>query len=123
MPLVTATLALQPSPEVTARTVRALTELTVEVLRKELERTTVMVRYVPPEQWARGSVTGSRRFVVEAKITTGTNSADEKAAYIREVQSAFECILGKGTAGYVIVDEITADSWGHAGETQAARAL
>lgn len=121
MPLVTATLALQPSRDVTARIVRALTELTVQVLRKEPERTTVVVRYVPAEQWVRGGVAGERRFVVEAKVTTATNSPDEKARYIREVQLSFEAILGDGTAGYVIVDEIGADSWGHGGETQAAR--
>lgn len=125
MPLVTATLALPPTPEVTRRSVEALTALTVEALGKEFDRTTVVVHYVPPGDWARGGVacerSGVHRFVVEATITAGTNTRDEKARYVREVQSAFEAILGNGAAGYVVVREIGADAWGHGGETQEAR--
>ena len=56
MPRINATFALPPSPEITRRTVQALTALTVQALGNELERTTVIVRYVPPGQWARGGV-------------------------------------------------------------------
>src|SRR5262245_60092230 len=110
MPLVTTTLAVLPSPEITRRAVQSLTDLTVDVLGKERERTTVVVRYVPPAQWARGGVqsdlAGVRRFVVEATITAGTNIPADKARYIREVQRAFVQILGDDAAGHVIVHEI-----------------
>lgn len=125
MPLVNATFALPPSPEITRRAVQALTALTVEALGKELERTSVIVRYVPPGQWARGGVQsdlgGARRFVVEAHITAGTNSREEKSAFIREAHAQLAAILGEGAAGYVIVREIDADSWGYGGQTQTAR--
>jgi 4-oxalocrotonate tautomerase len=115
MPLINATFALPPSPEITRRTVRALTALTVEALGKELERTTVIVRYVPPGQWARGGVQsdlgGARHFVVEAHISAGTNSREEKAQFIRQTHAELETILGEDAAGYVIVREIDADSW------------
>jgi phenylpyruvate tautomerase PptA (4-oxalocrotonate tautomerase family) len=54
MPYVSATLYAPPCAELTARIIAALTDLTVEVLRKERARTTVVVQYVPGGQWARG---------------------------------------------------------------------
>ena len=80
MPFVSAKLCAKPSPALTGRVALALTDLTVEVLGKERARTTVVVQYVPEEQWALG-----------------------------------------GASGYVAVDEISADSWGYAGETQEVR--
>ena len=56
MPFVSATLAVTPSDELTARAIAALTDLTVEILGKERARTTVVVQYVPAGQWARGGV-------------------------------------------------------------------
>jgi len=119
MPFVSATLCAEPSPELTARAVVALTNLTVDVLGKELARTTVIVQYVPASRWARGALP-ARGFFVEVRITSGTNSAADKARYVREVNQALKSLLD-GSAGYVAVSEIPPDSWGHDGETQDAR--
>ena len=121
MPYIGLTVAAEPSAELTQRTVEALTDLTVTLLRKERSVTTVVVQYVSPATWARGGVTGSRRFFVDAKITAGTNSRQEKARYIREVHQGLARVLGEPAAGYVAVTEIPADSWGHGGETQEIR--
>jgi len=120
MPFVNATLCAKPSPALTGRVALALTDLTVKVLGKERARTTVVVQYVPEEQWALGGALLSRGFYVEVKITSSTNSRDDKARYVREVNRALQALLG-GAAGYVVVDEIAPDSWGHGGETQEAR--
>jgi len=120
MPFVSATLCAEPSPGLTARAVLALTDLTVKVLGKERERTTVVVQYVPEAQWALGGVLLARGFYVEVKITSCKNSRDDKARYVREVNRALQALLG-GASGYVAVDEIAADSWGYAGETQEVR--
>jgi len=120
MPFVSARLCAEPSAELTASAVAALTDLTVEVLGKERARTTVVVQYVTPAQWALGGALPARGFYVEVKITSRTNSREEKARYVGEVNRALQSLLG-GAAGYVAVDEIAPDSWGHAGETQEVR--
>jgi len=117
MPFVDARLAADPSAEITSRTIQALTDLTVRVLGKERPRTTVAVGFLPRSQWRRGGSPGG--FFVEARITDGTNSSSEKARYVREVHDAMAAILG--VSGYVAVNELDADSWGHGGETQAVR--
>ncbi len=120
MPFVSATLCAEPSAELTERAVAVLTDLTVEVLRKERARTTVIVHYVPETRWARGGALPARGFYVEVKTTSNTNSRDDKGRYVREVNQALQALLD-GTSGYVTVDEIASDSWGHAGETQEIR--
>lgn len=75
MPFVSATLAVTPSDELTARVIAALTDLTVEIL------------------------------------------GHDKARYVREVNRALQSLLGEAS-GYVAVEELPADSWGYAGETQ-----
>ena len=118
MPYVSATLAVTPSDELTARVIAALTDLTVEILGKERARTTVVVQYVPAGQWARGGVPLSvRGYFVGAKVTAGTNLRHDKARYVREVNRALQSLLGEAS-GYVAVEELPADSWGYAGETQ-----
>jgi 4-oxalocrotonate tautomerase len=118
MPYVSATLAVAPSEELTARAIAALTDLTVEILGKERARTTVVVQYVPGAQWARGGVAlPVRGYFVDVKVTAGTNLRHDKARYVREVNRALQSLLGEAS-GYVAVEELAADSWGYAGETQ-----
>ena len=117
MPFIDARLAADPSAETAARTIKALTDLTVRVLGKERPRTTVAVGFLPRSQWQRGGSAGG--FFVEAKITDGINSPSEKARYVREVHDAMAAILG--VSGYVELNELAADSWGHGGGTQAVR--
>lgn len=119
MPFVSAMLSAAPSPELTARVVTALTDLTVRVLGKERARTTVVVQYVPETRWARGGAIFAHGFYVEAKITSGTSSRQDKARYVAEVDAALQPLLG--VPGYVAVVELAPDSWGHAGETQEVR--
>jgi len=118
MPYVSATLAVTPSDELTARAIAALTDLTVEVLGKERASTTVVVQYVPAGQWARGGVPlPVRGYFVEVKVTAGTNLREHKARYVRELNRALQSLLGEAS-GYVAVEELPADSWGYVGETQ-----
>jgi 4-oxalocrotonate tautomerase len=117
---VNARLCAKPSAELTANAVLALTDLTVEVLKKERARTTVVVEYLPEAQWAVAGALPARGFFVEVKITRSTNSRNDKARYVREVNRALQELLA-GASGYVVVDEIAADSWGHGGETQEVR--
>jgi len=118
MPLVTATVRAPGSRELTDHLVSALTHWTVAALDKEHDRTTVVVQYVAPGQWARGGAPAGG-FLVEARVTRGTNTRAEMAAFVREANRSLEQILK--APGYVLVSEIDAAAWGYAGETQATR--
>ncbi len=119
MPLLTATLRAKPSVGLTRRVAGTLADATAGILGKERERTSVVVNYVPAAQWSRGGVPVEGAFCVEARVTAGTNDGEQKSAFVRKVNDQLEALL-RGP-GYVIVSEIPAESWGYAGETQAAR--
>jgi phenylpyruvate tautomerase PptA (4-oxalocrotonate tautomerase family) len=118
MPLVTATVGAPGARELTDHIVAALTHWTVEALGKERERTSVALQYIAPGQWARGGVPAGG-FLVEARVTRGTNTRSEMAAFVREANRSLEQILG--APGYVVVTEIDEAAWGYAGETQQTR--
>ena len=108
---------------------RALTDLTAEVLGKRPEVTAVLVHHHPPGQWFIGGVSPEAQPTAQLAIdiTTGTNSADEKAAFVAGAWELLGRVLGGATglalASYVIVREVPATDWGYAGQTQAARRL
>ena len=108
---------------------RALTELTADALGKRPEVTAVLVHHHPPGQWFIGGVSPEAQPTAQLSIdiTTGTNSADEKAAFVAGAWQLLGRVLGGATglalASYVIVREVPATDWGYAGQTQAARRL
>ena len=104
----------------------ALTDLTALHLGKRPEVTAVMIDDVPPARWHIGGhdVQGPTAFL-EISITAGTNTAQEKAAFIDAAFAELQRQLGRGQplapASYVIVRELPATDWGYGGVTQAAR--
>ena len=108
---------------------RALTDLTAEVLGKRPEVTAVLLHHHQPGQWFLGGVSAEAQPTAQLSIdmTTGTNSADEKAAFVAGAWELLGRVLGGATgqalASYVIVREVPATDWGYAGQTQAARRL
>ena len=111
------------APEKIAST---LTELTVEILKKKRELTAVAVEYVPPEQWYIGGAGLNGQplssFYLNIKVTEGTNTKDEKAAYVSRVFAAMASIMGSlAPASYVVIDEVHGDAWGYRGQTQEFR--
>jgi 4-oxalocrotonate tautomerase len=59
---------------------------------------------------------------LEALITAGTNSAAEKAAFIRAAHDMLGTVLGPlASPVYVALRELPAGDWGYDGATQAAR--
>lgn len=126
------TLHLKVSPLQNPPTYRALasalTRLTALHLGKRPEVTAVMIDDVPAARWHVGGsdVQGPTAFL-EISITQGTNTAQEKAAFIAAVFDELQNQLGAGQplapASYVIVREVPATDWGYGGQTQAARRL
>lgn len=106
-----------------------LTRLTAQHLSKRAEVTAVMVENVPAQSWfvAGRSVTRATAFL-EISVTAGTNTTQQKAAFIDAAFTELGVQLGDQSEGsplepasYVIVRELPASDWGYGGQTQAAR--
>ncbi|KAB2963504.1 hypothetical protein [Zoogloea sp.] len=103
----------------------ALTDLTVGLLGKKRELTVVRLQRVPLAEWFLGGVAlgeGQAGAVLEIRITAGTNTKAEKAAFIRGAFAALaERLPGLVPASYVALHEPPADAWGYGGLTQEFR--
>jgi|SRR6478672_13960301 4-oxalocrotonate tautomerase len=104
----------------------ALTDLTVDLLGKKREVTAVLVENLPAAQWHIGAAPVTQpTALLEISITEGTNTAEEKAAFIAAAFAELQRQLAAGgalaRASYVIVRELPAENWGYAGITQLAR--
>ncbi len=103
-----------------------LTRITTVLLGKRREVTAVAIEWLPAEQWFIGgealAQSRLRSFFLKIEITTGTNTKDQKAAFVAAVFAAMEEQLGHlAPASYVVVQEVAADAWGYAGRTQEFR--
>ncbi len=81
---------------------------------------------LPVARWhIGGAVPAQPTALLEISITAGTNTAEEKAAFIDAAFAELQRQLGGGkplaAASYVIVRELPATDWGYGGLTQAAR--
>jgi 4-oxalocrotonate tautomerase len=130
MPLIQAKYATQPGnagrkdlPMVIAA---KATALAAEFLRKEPAVTAVIAEEIPADRWfcAGRSLAELKlaSFSLDINITDGTNSKDEKAAFIAHVFDAMRGILGPlHEASYVLVHGIQGDAYGFSGVTQEQR--
>lgn len=103
-----------------------LTDITVRTLAKRGEVTAVLIDATSTSQWFIGGEVPARPTAwLEISITTGTNTAAQKQAFIAEAHAALRLHVGGGAAlaeaSYVIVRELPASDWGYDGRTQAAR--
>jgi 4-oxalocrotonate tautomerase len=126
MPYLNIKLSSQPSEEMSRRVASALTGLTGELLNKKREVTAVAVDFLDAARWFVAGTSlaelGKHTFYLEIKITKGTNTKREKAAYLAEVFKALEGILGPlHPASYAVIQEVDADGWGYGGQTQEHR--
>ena len=104
----------------------ALTRITAQQLGKRAEVTAVVIDDIPEARWyVGGSAVQRPTALLEISVTQGTNTAEQKAAFVATAYAELEAQLGQGRglepASYVIVREVPATDWGYAGETQAAR--
>jgi 4-oxalocrotonate tautomerase len=126
MPILNVKLSTKPSPDGSARIAAALTDLTVEILKKKRELTAVAIDHVSPGEWfiagVRVQTDALNTFHLDIKVTEGTNTKDEKALFVSRVLSVMEGIVGPlAAASYVVVQEVRGDAWGYQGETQEFR--
>ena len=123
MPLIHITLA---GPSVAPGTIQHLqqetTRLIQTILRKEAALTVVSVAQLPDGAFSANGLAVAGGASMQALITAGTNSAQEKADFIFAAKKLLTATGGPSAAPtYVALHELPAESWGYDGETQAAR--
>ncbi|MBX3585079.1 MAG: tautomerase family protein [Ramlibacter sp.] len=126
MPTLNLRVAPLQNPERYRALAAALTDITARTLDKRAEVTAVTIEDLPTARWTVGGRDVQRpTALLEISVTTGTNSAAQKAAFIAQAHAELQRQLAPGAAleeaSYVIVREVPATDWGYAGETQAAR--
>lgn len=104
-----------------------VTVLMSDILGKRRDLTVVAVDRAEADTWsADGQAlnTTSRCAQIEAFITAGSNSEDEKCAFLQAAHAMLLDVLGRADAPvYIIVHEVPASDWGFDGLSQAARRL
>jgi 4-oxalocrotonate tautomerase len=126
MPFLRLTLDRSPTTETQRRLAEAITELTAAVLGKNYSLTSLAIDVIAPGAWTIGAETmaerGQATAYLDVKVTAGTNTAEEKEAFIERAFHALQDILGPlAPATYIVIDEIPAESWGYQGRTAARR--
>ena len=102
---------------------------TARLLHKRLLVTAVAISGAPAAWFIGGGPLADhgdakRTFALEIRITAGTNTAEEKAAWIAAAWDTMrQAVPGVvAEASYISIVEIPAGDWGYGGRTQAARA-
>ena len=127
MPLITVTLS-SPHPKMPAKGAVAaeVSRLSSTILHKDPKVTAIIVTTVPPEDWFCGGQSLAEQKLasvwLDIHITDGTNTKDEKAAFIAETYAAFGRLLGPlHEESYVHVHDVRDDAYGFGGLTQGRR--
>lgn len=124
------TLVLKVSPpqggERCRQLAAALTDMTASLLGKRHAVTAVIIDELPAGRWHIGGLAPAQpTALLEISITQGTNTSNEKAAFIEAAFAELQRQLADGAAlaeaSYVVVRELPASDWGYAGHTQLAR--
>jgi 4-oxalocrotonate tautomerase len=121
MPFINVKLNSKQNSETREEIVKIVLDKTSNILNKNAEVTSILVEFCDKNNWSIGGKKATT-FLVDIKITKGTNTKNEKQAYIKEIYQSFKNLLGNiDNASYIIIDEIEADSWGFEGITQEER--
>lgn len=126
MPYLYIRIAAREEPQLAERIASNLQSITARVLGKREAVTSISIDFVPATTWFVGGVRVAEQrlstFYLNIKITEGTNTKDEKAAYVEQVFAAMQAVLGPlAPAAYIVIDDVRADAWGFDGKTQEYR--
>jgi 4-oxalocrotonate tautomerase len=127
MPMVTVQYATPQAKAGLAQTLAAaVTQLGAEILHKDAALTAVVVEERDAANWFIGgkSLLAHQRAAVwiDFRITAGTNTREEKAAFLAAAFAKMEQLLGPlHRESYIAVGEHSGDNYGHGGVTQNHR--
>jgi len=127
MPLITVTYSSsRHSPSLKADIAAGVTELTAKILQKDPKVTAIIVKSVDATEWFAGGTSLAEQklasFWLDIHVTEGTNTKDEKAAYIAAMFKRMGELLGPlHHESYLHVDEVRGDAYGFGGLTQERR--
>ena len=127
MPLITVTYCSpQPTPSTKADIAAAVSDLTARILRKDPKVTAIIVKAVDAADWFAGGRSlaeqGLASYWLDIHVSEGTNTKDEKAAYLAAMFRRMGELLGPlHPETYLHVDEVKADAYGFGGLTQEQR--
>lgn len=118
-------LKVSPPQDARRRTLLAqrITALTHETLGKRVPVTALVIEDLPKDRWFIGAEPPPEAAAwLEISITQGTNTNDEKQAFVERTWQELAQQLGPlAEASYVIVREVPATDWGFGGMPQEAR--
>jgi 4-oxalocrotonate tautomerase len=127
MPLINIVYASQRrSPSLKKDIARAVTELTAGTLHKDPKVTAVIVSEADAADWFAGGASlaeqGLASYWIDVHVSEGTNTKDEKAAYLAAVFARMAELIGPlHHETYLHVDEVRGDAYGFGGLTQERR--
>ncbi|WP_342711646.1 4-oxalocrotonate tautomerase family protein [Bradyrhizobium sp. B124] len=127
MPLITVTYATsRERPSLKSDIAAAVSELTAGILHKDPKVTAIIVKSADATDWFAGGKSlaeqGLASYWLDVHVTEGTNTKDEKAAYLAALFKRMGELLGPlHTESYAHVDEVKGDAYGFGGLTQERR--
>lgn len=127
MPLITVSYTTsRRSPSLKADIANAVSGLTAEILHKDPKVTAIIVKSVDAGDWFAGGKSLAEQalasYWIDIHVTEGTNTKDEKAAYLAAMFTRMAEILGPlHPETYLHVDEVKGDAYGFGGLTQERR--
>ncbi|MGJ4950025.1 tautomerase family protein [Bradyrhizobium sp. HKCCYLS20291] len=127
MPLINIVYASQRrSPSLKTEIAEAVTALTARILRKDPKVTAVIVSEADAADWFAGGASLAEQrlasYWIDVHVSEGTNTKDEKAAYLAAVYARMAELIGPlHHETYLHVDEVRGDAYGFGGLTQERR--
>lgn len=127
MPLITVSYtSSRQSPSLKADIANVVSELTAKILHKEPKVTAIIVKSVDAADWFAGGKSLAEQklasYWIDIHVSEGTNTKDEKAAYLAAMFQRMGELLGPlHNETYLHVDEVKGDAYGFGGLTQERR--
>ena len=127
MPLISVTYSsFRKAPSLKAEIASAVSDLTARILRKDPRVTAIIVKSVEASDWFAGGQSLAEQslasFWLDVHVSEGTNTKDEKAAYIAAMFARMGELLGPlHNESYLHVDDVKGDAYGFGGLTQERR--
>ena len=127
MPILNVKVSAKRSPEMTRAIADILLDLTVRILHKKREVTSIAIDYIDPADW----IVGGRSLAEQGRRPASTSTSrsptrptrrTRRREYIREAFEAFARLLGNlHEESYIHVHDVRAAAYGYGGKTQEFR--